>query len=122
VTLVVGVGTSSGAAAAEVAELVHEALAGAGLPPSAVVAIATISSRAHEPAIVSLGWPVTAFSPEELSAVVVPTPSAVAREATGTPSVAEAAALLAGGAGAQLVVAKRTSAHATVAIARRSPR
>jgi cobalamin biosynthesis protein CbiG len=122
VTLVVGVGMSSSGAAAEVAELVHDALAGAGLAPSSVVAVATISSRAQEPAIVTLGWPVTAFSPEELKAVVVPTPSAVAQEASGTPSVAEAAALLAAGAGGELVVPKRTSAHATVAIARRSPR
>jgi cobalamin biosynthesis protein CbiG len=122
VTLVVGVGTSSGAATAEVAELVHEALASAGLAPSAVVAVATISSRADDAAIVALGWPVAAFSPEELRATVVPNPSAVAEATTRTPSVAEAAALLAAGAGGQLVVSKRTSAHATVAIARRSPR
>src|SRR5213078_4776122 len=41
------------------------------------------------------------------------------RSAVGTPSVAEAAALLAAGPGAELVVTKRTSAHAAVAVARR---
>jgi cobalt-precorrin 5A hydrolase/precorrin-3B C17-methyltransferase len=122
VTLVVGVGTSTGAPPAEVADLVHETLAGAGLAPASVVAVATIASRADDLAIVTLGWPVTAFSPDELRAVVVPNPSAVAHTTTGTPSVAEAAALLAAGAGGQLIVAKRASAHATVAIARRGPR
>jgi cobalamin biosynthesis protein CbiG len=121
VTLVVGIGTSTGAAAAEVAGLVHDALAGAGLATSAVVAVATISSKADEPAIVTLGWPVASFSAEELIQVVVPNPSARARDAAGTPSVAEAAALLAAGTGAELVVTKCASAHATVAIARRSP-
>jgi cobalt-precorrin 5A hydrolase/precorrin-3B C17-methyltransferase len=122
VTLVVGIGTSTGAAPDEVATLVHAALAGAGLAPSAVVAVATISTKAEEPAIVALGWPVTALSARELQDVAVPNPSAVTRDATGTPSVAEAAALLAAGAGAELVVTKQASAHATVAIARRGPR
>jgi len=122
VSLVVGIGTSSGAAPAEVAALVDDALAGAGLARSSVVAVATISSKAADPAIVTLGWPVTGFSGDELAAVAVPHPSAVVREATGTSSVAEAAALLAAGDGAQLVVGKRASTHATVAVARRSPR
>jgi len=43
----------------------------------------------------------------------------VVAAAVGTPSVAEAAALLAAGAGSELIVRKRASAHATVAVARR---
>jgi cobalt-precorrin 5A hydrolase/precorrin-3B C17-methyltransferase len=43
----------------------------------------------------------------------------VVAAAVGTPSVAEAAALLAAGPAADLIVAKTTSAHATVAVARR---
>jgi nicotinate-nucleotide--dimethylbenzimidazole phosphoribosyltransferase len=48
----------------------------------------------------------------------VPNPSPAVADQTGTPSVAEAAALLAAGAGGELVLAKRRSAHATVAVAR----
>ncbi len=50
----------------------------------------------------------------------MPTPSAVVADAVGTPSVAEAAALLAAGPGAELVVHKQANAVATVAVARRA--
>jgi cobalt-precorrin 5A hydrolase/precorrin-3B C17-methyltransferase len=50
----------------------------------------------------------------------VPTPSAVVADAVGTPSVAEAAALLAAGPDAELVVPKQANGVATVAIARRA--
>src|SRR5205823_6364427 len=59
------------------------------------------------------------FSADALAAVAVPTPSPVVECAVGTPSVAEAAALLAAGPGSELVVSKVTGAHATVAVARR---
>ena len=59
------------------------------------------------------------FGADTLRKVPVPTPSGTVRAAVGTPSVAEAAALLAAGPGAELVVTKRTSAHAAVAVARR---
>ena len=55
-----------------------------------------------------------------LAAVPVPHPSEVVRRAVGTPSVAEAAALLEPG--SVLLAAKRASAHATVAVARARPR
>ena len=51
-----------------------------------------------------------------LSAVDVPTPSAVVASHVGTASVAEAAALLSAG-GDTLLVTKRASAHATCALA-----
>ena len=50
----------------------------------------------------------------------MPNPSEVVRRAVGTPSVAEAAALVEPG--ATLLAAKRASAHATVAVARGRPR
>ncbi|MFN2505715.1 MAG: precorrin-3B C(17)-methyltransferase, partial [Acidimicrobiales bacterium] len=67
-----------------------------------------------------LGRPVRTFTAGALAQVAVPSPSAVVAAAVGTPSVAEAAALLAAGPEAHLVVTKRASAHATVAIARRA--
>jgi cobalt-precorrin 5A hydrolase/precorrin-3B C17-methyltransferase len=51
----------------------------------------------------------------------VPNPSAEPLKVLGTPSVAEAAALLASGSG-ELVVQKTRSAMSTVAVARRRPR
>jgi cobalamin biosynthesis protein CbiG len=120
-SVVVGIGTSSGATIAEVAALVDETLAIVGLGRDAVVAVATIATKTDEPAVATLGWPVKGYGPDELRAVDVPRPSDTVMAATGTPSVAEAAALLAAGTGAELVVAKRASAHATVAVARGSP-
>lgn len=118
-SLVVGVGTSTGAPPTEVAHLVEVALADAGLAPASMAEVATLDRRATDPAILALGLPVRAYSAEALANVPVPSPSAVVADAVGTPSVSEAAALLAAGAGAELVVAKRRSAAATVAVARR---
>ena len=66
------------------------------------------------------GWPVVTFPASRLAAVPVPNPSEVVRRAVGTPSVAEAAALIEPG--SALLAAKRASAHATVAVARARPR
>ncbi len=57
------------------------------------------------------------FPASALAAVDVPTPSGAVAEAVGTPSVAEAAALLAAGPGARLVVAKHKGSTATAAVA-----
>ncbi len=118
-SLVVGVGSSTGAESDEVVELVARTLAEAGLSSDSLRVVATIERRRHHPAITGLGLPVTAFSAEMLSTVPVPNPSDAVRQAVGTSSVCEAAALLAAGTGAELVVEKRTSKNATVAIARR---
>jgi cobalt-precorrin 5A hydrolase/precorrin-3B C17-methyltransferase len=118
-SLVVGVGASTGAPVDEVAALVGAALADAGLARESVAEVATIDRRANDPAVAALGLPVRAFTAEALAGVAVPSPSAVVAAAVSTPSVAEAAALLAAGTGAELVVDKRVSPHATVAVARR---
>jgi cobalamin biosynthesis protein CbiG len=115
---VVGVGLSTTASPRELADLVDTALADALVPGSEVHTVATLEARHDHPAVVALGWPVLAFPAELLATVDVPTPSGRVTTETGTPSVAEAAALLGAGEGAELVVAKRTSAHAAVALAR----
>ncbi|MFD1833030.1 precorrin-3B C(17)-methyltransferase [Streptomyces desertarenae] len=130
--LTVGVGASRGVGADEVAGLVERALADAGLSPRSVAELATVDAKADEPGILEaarrLGVPVRTYSADELAAVPVPHPSDAPLAAVGTPSVAEAAALLSGGEGAELVVPKRKSqpqgraAMATCAVARRRPR
>jgi cobalt-precorrin 5A hydrolase/precorrin-3B C17-methyltransferase len=58
-----------------------------------------------------------AFPAALLAAVDVPNPSSTVADAVGTPSVAEAAALLAAGPGARLVVDKQRGPTATAAVA-----
>lgn len=124
-SLVLGVGASSGAPPADLAALVARTLADAGLAPASVAEVATVDRKAAEPAVVALaatvaaGPALRAFPAAALAGVAVPHPSEAVRAAVGTPSVAEAAALLAAGPGAELVVAKKKSATATVAVARR---
>ena len=127
-SIVLGVGASSGADPVRLWELAHEALAGCGLSPRAVGAVATLDRKAAEPAIASLAErlsvPLVTFTPDDLKAGAtdrqVPNPSKVVEAAVGTPSVAEAAALLAGGPDSTLLAPKRASNDSTVAVARRA--
>ncbi|MDX6337103.1 MAG: cobalt-precorrin hydrolase / cobalt-factor methyltransferase / precorrin-3B [Streptosporangiaceae bacterium] len=122
-SLAVGVGASRGVSAAEVLGLIDATLAGAGLSPLSVAALATVDAKAAEPGITQAagqrGWPLASYPAAVLAAVSVPNPSAAALDAVGTPSVAEAAALTRGDV---LVAAKHKSAMATVAVARIRPR
>ncbi len=119
-SLVAGVGTSTGAPPKEVARLLADVLERAGLSEESVTEVATIDRRANEPAVLALGRPVRSYSASTLAQVEVPSPSSVVEAAVGTPSVSEAAALLAAGRGSVLVAPKQASRHATVAVARRA--
>jgi cobalt-precorrin 5A hydrolase/precorrin-3B C17-methyltransferase len=118
-SLVVGVGCSSDAAPHDARGLLDATLAEEGLAPESIALVATIDRRAEHPAVLALGFAVRAFAPEALASMEVPSASAAVEAAVGTPSVAEAAALLAAGPGGELVVDKRRSARVTVAVARR---
>ncbi|MEU9229766.1 precorrin-3B C(17)-methyltransferase [Streptomyces massasporeus] len=126
-TLVVGVGASKGAPAEEVLGLVRDALRDAGLSVASVAGLATVDAKAEEAGIVEaarrLGVPLVTYSAQELAGVDVPNPSDAPLAAVGTPSVAEAAALVGGG---ELLVPKRKSAAspamATCAVVRRPGR
>jgi cobalt-precorrin 5A hydrolase / precorrin-3B C17-methyltransferase len=122
-SLVAGVGASKGVTEEEVLGLVDEALAVGGLARDSVIALATVDAKAEEGGIVAAarqrGWAVHGYPAARLAEIPVPNPSEAALAAVGTPSVAEAAALTYGG---ELVVAKRKSAMATVALARIPPR
>lgn len=122
-TLVVGIGCSSGVATDEVIDLIRSTLTQASLASASVAALATIDRRREEPALRLLasgtGLPLRTFLASELAAVQsMPTPSADVARHVGTPGVCEPAAVLASE-GGQLVVSKRKSAMATVAVARR---
>ncbi|WP_433218537.1 precorrin-6y C5,15-methyltransferase (decarboxylating) subunit CbiE [Dactylosporangium sp. CS-047395] len=115
--VVVGVGGRSTAVAADVLELLPT------LDP--VACVSTVDGRRGlaEAVAAELGCGVVSFAAEALNEVVVPSPSARVTSALGTPSVAEAAALLAAGSSsaAVLLVGKRSSAVATVAVAAAAP-
>ena len=119
-SLLAGVGASTGAPPEAVADLLDAALDRAGLARASVVEVATLDRKTAEPALQALGLPRRGFAAHALRAIEVPTRSSVVAEAVGTPSVAEAAALLAAGPGAELVVPKQANAVATVAVARRA--
>ncbi|UQX04910.1 Rv2231c family pyridoxal phosphate-dependent protein CobC [Streptomyces sp. RerS4] len=116
--LVVGVGGRAGVSVAEVCALVEETLRGAGLSAEAVTALATVAAKTREPGLAGaakrFGVPLVGYPAEELAGIRVPHPSGVVRDAAGTASVAEAAALAGGG---ELLVPKRRSVAATCAVA-----
>ncbi|MFC9622233.1 precorrin-3B C(17)-methyltransferase [Streptomyces sp. NPDC056930] len=128
-SLAVGVGASKDVPAEEVVGLIRDALREAGLSPLSIAELVTVDAKSDEPGIVAaasqLGVPLRTYAADELARIEVPNPSGAPLAAVGTPSVAEAAALAAGG---ELLVPKRKSnpagraAMATCAVVRRSPR
>ncbi|MEU2349783.1 Rv2231c family pyridoxal phosphate-dependent protein CobC [Modestobacter sp. NPDC049651] len=111
----IGVGATAGVSAEEVLAAVDAVLPA----PAGPVTLATLDRRAAEAGLRTaadrLGWPLTGHPADELAAVPVPTPSGRVAAAVGTPSVAEAAALLGGG---ELLVGKTVVGRVTVAVAR----
>jgi cobalt-precorrin 5A hydrolase / precorrin-3B C17-methyltransferase len=118
-SLVAGVGCSRGAGADEIIGLIEASLEEAGLSRNSVAALASIDVKRDEAGLLEaagrLDVPVSFHPAEALSAVEAPNPSEVVRAAVGTSSVAEAATIASG---ADLVVEKRKSANATVAVGR----
>lgn len=110
----VGIGSVSGVTAEEVLAAID-----AVLPSEARdVRLGTLDARAQEAGIRDAarrrGWPLAAHSAAVLAAVAVPTPSEAVAGRIGTPSVAEAAALVDGG---RLLVGKTVHGRVTVAVA-----
>lgn len=131
-TYAIGLGCDRGVALQTLREAVQAALAQAGARLDDVVAAASIVLKRDEVALLALAeeynWPLHFYEAEELAAVDVPHPSETVRRYTGTPSVSEAAALLAAGPGTlktALVVEKHKhrgadGRNATVSIARKN--
>ncbi|MEV0897425.1 cobalamin biosynthesis protein [Actinoplanes sp. NPDC049802] len=120
-TLAVGFGARAGVVAGVLAGAIRDVLAAEGLESSPVAVLATLDRRAAEggprEVAASAGWRLAGFPAAALAAQRVPTPSAAVGSAVGTPSVAEAAALLAAGPGGRLIVPKRVCRGVTVAVA-----
>ena len=132
--LALGLGCDRGTPEATLRQAIDQALAQAGATRADVAAVASITLKADEAGLLALcraeGWTPVFHAPEVLARVAVPNPSETVRRHTGTPSVSEAAALLAAGRADEmhaLVVEKHRlrgpdGRHATVSVARlRSP-
>ena len=129
--IALGLGCDRGTPAATIARCLAEALAACGATPADVAAVASIDLKADEAGLAEIardhGWTIRFYPASALAAVDVPNPSETVRKYTGTPSVSEAAALLAAGADLrQLIIEKHKlrgpdGRNATVSIARITP-
>ena len=118
--LIAGIGISSDATLDEIERLVADALVESAHPWEELKVIATLDARRAHPVLVAFaarhGITLCGVAAGALAGVNVPNPSNAVGAHVGTESVAEAAALLAGRA-TELLLSKRASAHATVALA-----
>jgi cobalt-precorrin 5A hydrolase len=122
--IVAGIGCRKGAPAAEIEAAIAAALDRAGLLANALSLIATSAAKAGEPGIaaaaLALGIPLVPVPQSELEAAGhrAVTTSARVIAATGVPSLAEAAALAAGGPASRLIAQRIAVGPATCALAR----
>ncbi|NML16008.1 cobalamin biosynthesis protein [Azohydromonas caseinilytica] len=123
-----GLGCDRGTPLETIEDAVTQALAQAGVGLEAVAAAASIDLKADEVGLLGLarrhGWPLRFYAAAELAGVAVPNPSETVRRYTGTPSVSEAAALLAAGADMTALLVEKhkyrgpDGRNATVSVAR----
>lgn len=126
--IALGLGCDRNTPLATVEQAINEALAACQSTLTNVKAVATIDLKADEPALQQLaeqqGWQMHFYPAHELAKVDVPNPSETVHKHTGTPSVSEAAALLAANTDkANLIIEKHRlrgpdGRNATVSIAR----
>nr|WP_155523591.1 precorrin-3B C(17)-methyltransferase [Nodosilinea nodulosa] len=112
----VGVGCERGTPRVVIAAAIAQACRVNHLAEGAIAGLASLDLKADEAGLVSLcaerQWPLRCFTAEQLKAIPVPNPSTVVEQAVQTPSVAEAAAILAAsesGSGGELRVSKQVS-------------
>lgn len=100
-SLTLGLGCDRDTPQATIEQAIREALARAGATAADVAAVASIDLKADEPGLLAaaraLGHEPAFYPAAELATVPVPNPSETVEKHTGTPSVSEAAALLAAG-------------------------
>ena len=126
--ITLGLGCDRNTPLATVKTAIGAALAACGATWNDIQAVASIDLKADEPALQQLaaeqGWAIRFYTAQELATIDVPNPSETVRKHTGTPSVSEAAALLAAGADkTNLLIEKHRhrgpdGRNATVSIAR----
>jgi cobalt-precorrin 5A hydrolase/precorrin-3B C17-methyltransferase len=103
-----GIGCERGVSAELIGLAVDRTLQQYGLAAKAIAGIASIDLKADEAGLLAFAHqaqlPLTFFNAEQLKAMTVPNPSAVVAQEVGTPSVAEAAALIAAQEASQVTI------------------
>ncbi len=98
----IGIGCDRGVSLTTIETALDRALLQCNRERRQVAVLASIDLKRAEIALLELarvhGWPLQFYPAQALAQVVVPNPSETVRRYTGTPAVAEAAALLAAGA------------------------
>jgi cobalt-precorrin 5A hydrolase len=121
--IVAGVGCRKGVRAADIEAAIMAAFDRAGVAASALRLIATSAAKGGEPGIAAaasaIGVPLVLIQPGDLAAAETRTTTRSERviALAGVPSVAEAAALAAGGPDARLIVPRVAVGPATCALA-----
>ena len=126
--LAIGLGCDRGTPLATVQQCLQQALASMLASSATSASVLPANAKADEAAFLQLaaqrGWPLHWYSAAQLAAVPVPNPSATVQRYMGTPSVSEAAALLAAQADLSALVVEKhklrgpDGKNATVSIAR----
>ncbi len=126
--ITLGLGCDRHTPASTIAQAIGQALAAANATPADVAGVASIDLKADEIGLLEVaaqhGWTIDFHPAAALAEVAVPNPSETVRKYTGTPSVSEAAALLAANADqTHLIIEKHKlrgpdGRNATVSIAR----
>lgn len=107
----VGIGCERGTSRRVIEAAIARVFAANHLAQEAIAGIATIDIKADETGLLQLcddrAFPLVTFDRDRLKSVWVPTPSDTVSREVGTPSVAEAAAILASGTSDSLLVSKQ---------------
>ncbi|MGK7942846.1 MAG: precorrin-3B C(17)-methyltransferase [Microcystaceae cyanobacterium] len=115
-----GIGCIRGVSLAQIEQAVQQVFQQQHLAIDAIAGIATLDLKSNEQGLVAYGekfnLPLKTFTPEQLKTITVPNPSEIVEASVNTPSVAEAAALMASK--GQLIVTKQVIENCvTVAVA-----
>ena len=98
-SLWVGIGCQKGSSRLLIATAIEKVFQEHQLKENAIAGLATIDNKASEVGLIELcrlcSFPLKTFTADILSTVSVPNPAKFAEKTVGTPSVAEAAAILA---------------------------
>ena len=109
-TLWVGIGCERNTSQTLIYRSIQESFKDIGLAQGAIAGIASIDIKSNENGLLSFiadnQWPINFYSAEELAKISVPNPSLRVQKEIGSPSVAEASALLAAGDNSQLLFEK----------------
>lgn len=120
-TLVVGIGLHRDTAAAKIQSCLHECLERFSLSPRSIVKLVSIRKPVEVAGLAEFaaeaGIPVEYIKREDLAGIKVPNPSDAVKAFEGTPSVSEAAALLASG-GSLVMEKQKFPPDLTISIAR----